>query len=70
MITRSTEILHVEGEIGKEQIRIVLVYMKTGNDNETKEHNKKIMDEIGQINTRREGNTAKSNNCIYEFVFL
>ena len=33
MTTRSTEILHVEGEIGKEQIRIVLVYnMKTGND--------------------------------------
>ena len=34
MTTRSTEILLVEGEIGKEQIRIVLVYMKTGNDNE------------------------------------
>ena len=45
MTTRSTEILHVEGEIGKEQIRIVLVYMKTGNDN-----------------SRREGNTTKSNN--------
>ena len=26
MTTRSTEILHVEGEIGKEKIRIVLVY--------------------------------------------
>ena len=38
MTMRSTEILHVEGEIGKEQIRIVLVYMKTGNDIETKEH--------------------------------
>ena len=37
--TRSTEILHVEGEIGKEQIRIVLVYTKTGNDNEAKDHN-------------------------------
>ena len=49
MTTRSTEILHVEGEIGKEQIMIVLVYMKTGNDNETKEHNKKIIEEIGQI---------------------
>ena len=47
--TRSTEILHVEREIGKELIRIVLVYMKRGNDNETKEHNKKIMEEIGQI---------------------
>ena len=44
MTRRSTEILHVEGEIGKEQIRIMLVYMKTGNDNETKEHNKKIME--------------------------
>ena len=41
MKTKSTEILHIEGEIGKEQIRIVLVYTKTGNDNETKDHNKK-----------------------------
>ena len=41
--------MDVEGEIGKEQIRIVLVYMKTGNDNETKHHNKKIIEEIGQI---------------------
>ena len=47
MITRRAEILHAEGEIGKEQIRIVLVYMKTGNDNETKDHNKKIIEEIG-----------------------
>ena len=56
MTTRSTEILHVEGEIGKEQIRIVslLVYMKTGNDNETKEHNKKIIEEIGQLVEERE----------------
>ena len=54
MTTRSTEILHVEGEIGKEQIRIVLVYMKTGNDNETKEHNKKIIEEIGQIVEEKE----------------
>ena len=54
MTTRSTEILHVEGEIGKEQIRIVLVYMKTGNDNETKERNKKIIEEIGQIFEERE----------------
>ena len=51
-MTRSTEILHVEGEIGKEQIRIVLVYMKTGN-NETK-HNKKIIEEIGQIVKEKE----------------
>ena len=54
MTTKSTEILHVEGEIGKEQIRIVLVYMKTGNDNETKEHNKKIIEEIGQIVEEKE----------------
>ena len=56
MTTRSTEILHVEGEIGKEKIRIVLVYMKTGNDNETKEHehNKKIIEEIGQIVEKKE----------------
>ena len=54
MTTRSTEILHVEREIGKEQIRIVLVYMKTGNDNETKEHNKKIIEEIGQIVEEKE----------------
>ena len=54
MTTRSTEILHVEGEIGKEQIRIVLVYMKTGNDNETKKHNKKIIEEIGQIIEEKE----------------
>ena len=33
---------------------IVLVYMKTGNDNETKEHNKKIIEEIGQILEERE----------------
>ena len=56
MTTRSTEILHVEGEIGKEQIRIVLVNMKTGNDNETKDHNKKIIEEIGQILVERENN--------------
>ena len=49
MKTRSTEILHVEEDIGKENNRIVLVYMKTGNDNETKNHNKKIIEEIGQI---------------------
>ena len=54
MTTRSTEILHVEGEIEKGQIRIVLVYMKSGNDNETKEHNKKIIEEIGQILKERE----------------
>ena len=55
MTTRSTEIpLHVEGEIEKEQIRIVLVYMKTGNDNETKKHNKKIIEEIGQIVEEKE----------------
>ena len=54
MTTRSTEILHLEGEIGKEQIRIVLVYMKTGNDNETKEHNKKMIEEIGQIVEEKE----------------
>ena len=54
MTTRSTEILHVEGEIGKKRIRIVLVYMKTGNDNETKEHNKKIIEEIGQIVEEKE----------------
>ena len=53
-MTRSTEILHVEGKMGKEQIRIVLVYMKTGNDNETKDHNKKIIEEIGQILEERE----------------
>ena len=52
--TRSTEILHVEGKIGKEQIRIVLVYMKTRNDNETKDHNKKLIEEIGQILEERE----------------
>ena len=62
MKIRSTEILHVEGEIGKEEIRIVLVYMKTGNDNETKDHNKKIIEEIGQILEER-GKT-KSNNSI------
>ena len=45
MTTRST---------GKEQIRIVLVYMKTGNDMETKEHNKKIIEEIRQIPEERE----------------
>ena len=38
MTTRSTEILHVEGEIGKEQITIVLVYMET--EMTTKEKNK------------------------------
>ena len=55
MTTKSTEILHVEGEIGKEQIRIALVYMKTGIDNETKEHNKKkIIEEIGQIVEEKE----------------
>ena len=54
MKTRSTEISHVEGEIGKDQIRIVLVYMKTGNDNETKDHNKKIIEEIGHILGNRE----------------
>ena len=54
MTTRSTEIMHVEGEIGKEKIRIVLVYMKTGNDNETKEHKKKIIEEIGQIVEEKE----------------
>ena len=54
MTTRSTEILHVEGDIGKEQIRIVLAYMKTGNDNETKEHNEKIIEEIVQILEERE----------------
>ena len=54
MTTRSTEILHVEGEIGKEQIRIVLAYIKTGNDNETKELNKKIIEEIGQLLEERE----------------
>ena len=32
MKTRSIKILHVEGEIGREQISIVLVYFKTGND--------------------------------------
>ena len=53
-LTRSTEILHVEGEIGKELIRIVLVHMKTRNDNETKEHNEKIIEEIGQILEERE----------------
>ena len=52
--TRSTEILQVEGEIRKEQIRIVFLYMKTGNDNETKDHNKKIIEEIGQILEERE----------------
>ena len=36
------------------QIRIVLVYMKTGNNNETKEYNKKIIKEIGQILEGRE----------------
>ena len=36
--------------------------MKTGNDNEMKEHNKKIIKEIGQIPSRRERNTTKSNN--------
>ena len=36
MTTKGSEILHVERE--KEQFRIVLVYMKTGNDNETKDH--------------------------------
>ena len=50
MTTRSTEILHVEGEIGREQIRIVLVYMKTGNDNEKKN----IIEEIGQIVEEKE----------------
>ena len=54
MTTRSTEILHVEVEIGKEQIRIVLVYMKTGNHYETKDRNKKITEEIGQILEERE----------------
>ena len=44
MKTKNTEILHVEGEIGNEQIRILLVCMKTGNDNETKDHNKKIIE--------------------------
>ena len=28
--------------------------MKTGNDNETKDHNKKIIEEIGQILEERE----------------
>ena len=65
MTTRSTEILHVEVEIGKEQIRIVLVYMKTGNHYETKDHNKKITEELGQI--LKEGNTTKSNNSIRRF---
>ena len=51
--TRITEILHVEGEIETEQIRIVLVYMKTGNDNETKDPNKKIIEEIGRIYSTR-----------------
>ena len=46
--------MHVEGEIGKDQIRIVLVCMKTGTDNETKDHNNKIIEEIGQIFKKRE----------------
>ena len=41
MKTRITEILHVEGEIGKEQTRRRLVYMTTGNDNETGKQQKK-----------------------------
>ena len=35
--------------------------MKTGNDNETKEHNKKIIEEIGQIVEEKEIQ-KKSNN--------
>ena len=41
----------------------VLVYMETGNDNETKEHNKKIIEVIGQILEEREIQ-QKSNNSI------
>ena len=37
--------------------------MKTGNDNETKEYNKKIIEEMGQVLEER-GNTTKSNNSI------
>ena len=52
--TRTTEIVHAEGKIGKHQIRIVLVYMKRRNYNEAKIYNEKIMDKIGEILEEKE----------------
>ena len=52
MKARSTEILHIEGEIGKQHIRILIymhIYTKKGSDNETKTHYKKIAEKIRQM---------------------
>ena len=47
--TQHKDILHVGGEVGVNRFEIVLVYMRTGNDADTKKYNEAIIEEIGKI---------------------